>query len=432
MRCHILALLALLAPASACQKGTPKTEQAPESSAASSKATAGDSDQPATNPGAEQTPVARPSLPPAPDDVGAPPEDAQKTESGVSYRILEPGEDGAEVVGANDLVTLHYDSWTSDGTGVDSTRRRKHPMRLMLGTVPMRGFADGVTGMKVGEKRRLWVPPDKAFQHSPRAPKQTFVYDVEVQGVEHAPATPKDVARPPAGARKTPRGVSYRVLKQGHGQRPREWDRVKVHLSAWTPEGRMFYSTYLRPGEPAEFQTKHNLEGVADALLHMKPGEKLRAWIPQKLAFKGVPNKPAGTVVYDLELLDVTRMPDPPPAPKNVSGPPKDAKKTDSGVFYEVLKKGTGTEHPDLSSKVTMHYTGWTTDGERFDSSIPRGKPLTFKLDSSVMPGWRDGLQTMVVGQKNRFWIPKKLAYDGKPNRPQGMLVFDIELLEIQ
>jgi peptidylprolyl isomerase len=48
-----------------------------------------------------------------------------------------------------------------------------------------------------------------------------------------------------------------------------------------------------------------------------------------------------------------------------------------------------------------------------------------------VIPGWTDGMQTMVVGQKERFWIPEQLAYEGKPGRPQGMLVFDVELLEI-
>jgi hypothetical protein len=79
---------------------------------------------------------------------------------------------------------------------------------------------------------------------------------------------------------------------------------------------------------------------------------------------------------------------------------------------------------------VKVHYTGWTTDGKMFDSSVTRGQPITFPLDS-VIPGWTDGLQVMVVGEKTRFWIPEELAYKGKPGRPQGMLVFDVELIEI-
>jgi peptidylprolyl isomerase len=123
-------------------------------------------------------------------------------------------------------------------------------------------------------------------------------------------------------------------------------------------------------------------------------------------------------------------MPEPPPVPKDVAAPPKDAKKTEKGVSYKVLKKGTGTEKPGEHAKVKVHYTGWTTDGKMFDSSVTRGKPITFGLDA-VIPGWTDGLKTMVVGEKTRFWIPEELAYKGKPGRPQGMLVFDVELIEI-
>ena len=77
-----------------------------------------------------------------------------------------------------------------------------------------------------------------------------------------------------------------------------------------------------------------------------------------------------------------------------------------------------------------MHYTGWTTDGKMFDSSVARGEPATFSLDG-VIPGWTEGVQMMVEGEKRRFWIPARLAYEGVPGRPQGLLVFDIELIRI-
>ena len=65
------------------------------------------------------------------------------------------------------------------------------------------------------------------------------------------------------------------------------------------------------------------------------------------------------------------------------------------------------------------------------DSSIPRGTPSEFRLDQ-VIKGWTEGLQLMVAGEKRRFWIPAKLAYASDPRKPQGMLVFDIELLAIK
>ncbi len=82
---------------------------------------------------------------------------------------------------------------------------------------------------------------------------------------------------------------------------------------------------------------------------------------------------------------------------------------------------------------MTVHYTGWTTDGKMFDSSYLRGQPATFNV-GEVIAGWTEALQLMVVGEKRRFWIPGNIAYDnlGMPNKPKGMLVFEIELLDIK
>jgi peptidylprolyl isomerase len=66
-----------------------------------------------------------------------------------------------------------------------------------------------------------------------------------------------------------------------------------------------------------------------------------------------------------------------------------------------------------------------------FDSSVVRGKPATFPLNR-VIPGWTEGLQLMVVGESRRLWIPQKLAYKGAKGAPQGMLVFDVELLSFE
>ncbi len=118
------------------------------------------------------------------------------------------------------------------------------------------------------------------------------------------------------------------------------------------------------------------------------------------------------------------------PAPDDVAAPPQDAQKSDSGLSSRVLVKGTGSEHPSATSTVTVHYTGWTTDGKMFDSSVVRGQTSSFPLNR-VIKGWTEGLQLMVVGEKRRFWIPADLAY-GENGRVPGMLVFDIELFQFQ
>jgi peptidylprolyl isomerase len=166
------------------------------------------------------------------------------------------------------------------------------------------------------------------------------------------------------------------------------------------------------------------IKGFAEGLQLMTVGEKRRFWIPQDLAYRGQPGRPAGMLVFDVELLDI--QPDPFAPPPDVAAPPSDAKRTASGLMYKVLRPGTGTAHPNRNSQVTVHYTGWTTDGKMFDSSHRKGQPVPLSLDE-VISGWTEGVQLMVDGEKTRFWIPQRLAYQGKP--PVGMLVFDIELI---
>ncbi|MFV2073731.1 MAG: FKBP-type peptidyl-prolyl cis-trans isomerase [Thermoanaerobaculales bacterium] len=118
-------------------------------------------------------------------------------------------------------------------------------------------------------------------------------------------------------------------------------------------------------------------------------------------------------------------------APPDVAAAPKDALCTDSGLCSKVLQPGVGEEHPVSTSKVTVHYSGWTTDGKLFDSSVVRGEPIAFPLNR-VIPGWTEGVQLMVVGEKRRLWIPEELAYGGAAGAPKGMLVFDVELISFE
>jgi FKBP-type peptidyl-prolyl cis-trans isomerase len=117
------------------------------------------------------------------------------------------------------------------------------------------------------------------------------------------------------------------------------------------------------------------------------------------------------------------------PAPDTVANPPDAAERSASGLAFVILEDGAGTAHPDPWDQVTVHYTGWTTDGAMFETTRG-GDPATFLLNQ-VIPGWTEGLQLMVQGERRRFWIPVELAYNNQPGRPEGMLVFDIELLAI-
>ena len=124
-------------------------------------------------------------------------------------------------------------------------------------------------------------------------------------------------------------------------------------------------------------------------------------------------------------------MPKTIPAPADVAAPPSDATKTPSGLATKVLTPGTGSAHPRANSRVKVHYSGWTTDGQMFDSSVARNEPISFGLNQ-VIAGWTEGVQLMREGETRRLWIPETLAYGGRSGAPQGMLVFDVELIKIE
>lgn len=240
---------------------------------------------------------------------------------------------------------------------------------------------------------------------------------------------PADVAAPPADAEKTPSGVASKVITPGKGgAHPAPNDLVTVHYTGWTTNGKMFDSSHVR-GKPNTFPLDAVIPGWRECVGLMTVGETRRCWIPQELAYKGQAGRPAGMLVFEVELLNAERSPR--AAPPDVSGPPSDAKRTGSGLAWKVLKDGSGTQRPTSRSRVTVHYTGWTTDGKMFDSSVMRGSPATFGLDQ-VIKGWTEGVQLMVEGEKARFWIPQDLAYKGEPGAPRGMLVFDVELIKIE
>jgi FKBP-type peptidyl-prolyl cis-trans isomerase len=241
------------------------------------------------------------------------------------------------------------------------------------------------------------------------------------------PATipaPSDVAAAPANATKTASGLATRVITPGKGKdHPAKEDVVVVQYTGWQTDGKMFDSSVAR-GKPAIFGVARVIPGFSEGLQLMVTGEKRRLWIPEALAYKGT-REPKGMLVFDVELLDIPNRP-----PPDVKAPPADATKTASGLYSKVLTIGTGGRHPRANAIVTVNYTGWTTDGKMFDSSVVHGQPTTFTLDQ-VIPGWTEGVQLMFEGEKRRFWIPEELAYKGK-SAPYGLLVFDIELVKFE
>ncbi len=127
-------------------------------------------------------------------------------------------------------------------------------------------------------------------------------------------------------------------------------------------------------------------------------------------------------------------------APQAPAGPtpttPEQTKTTPSGLQYVDLVVGTG-DSPAAGQTMVVHYTGWLTDGKKFDSSVDRGMPFQFPLGRrAVIAGWDEGVAGMKVGGKRKLIVPPELAYKDKgfPGLipPNSTLVFEVELLGIR
>jgi FKBP-type peptidyl-prolyl cis-trans isomerase len=100
------------------------------------------------------------------------------------------------------------------------------------------------------------------------------------------------------------------------------------------------------------------------------------------------------------------------------------------------IKIGTGSS-PKRGQIVVVHYTGWLTNGKKFDSSVDRGRPFEFAIGiGKVIKGWDEGVMTMKVGGKRKLTIPPEMAYGkrgaGSIIKPNSTLIFEVELLSIK
>ncbi|RLB50714.1 MAG: hypothetical protein DRJ42_18335 [Deltaproteobacteria bacterium] len=117
------------------------------------------------------------------------------------------------------------------------------------------------------------------------------------------------------------------------------------------------------------------------------------------------------------------------PVPANAM--PEGVHITASGLGTCVVRPGTGGAKPGGTDTVEVHYLGWNVGDGVFDASVNRQTSISFGLDQ-VIAGWTEGLQLMSEGEVRRFFIPEYLAYQGRPGRPGGMLLFDVELLNVE
>lgn len=243
-----------------------------------------------------------------------------------------------------------------------------------------------------------------------------------------APEAPslEELQTPPETAVKRPSGLVTQVLEEGSGASPDANDIVVVHFTAYRPDGQVFQDTREK-GKPASMPLDRVFEGWREGMQLMKVGETRRLWVPAEL---GPPNPGKGrprSAVFDVELVDVLPLPDP---PKYLQAPDPAATKVDSGAHYLVIDEGTGDEAADAKSRILTHYLLWNDQGVLLDSSYARGRPTAFMLDRT-MGAFSEAVQGMKVGERRRLWIPQ-FAHQGQwPNAPDGTMIFEVEMVQL-
>lgn len=305
MRAHVVWVAALLA-AGGCKaqgegeapadKPAPKAEaQAPAAEAPAPDAAAKAED---AGPPAAQGPTLAKRLAP-PDDVAGPPKDAERTKSGIASRVLQPGT-GTDKPGPRDTAIVAYTAWTNDGTVKDSTWKRGEPRTMKLHKT-MDGWAEAIRLMTVGERRRVWIPIERALKSTDA--KGTLCIDLELQALHPAPPAPTDVARPPKDATRRSSGLAWKALTDPHGtEHPKPTSTVMVRYAGWRTNGESFDQTL--GDATATFDLASVIPGWTEGIPLLTKGQKGRFWIPEKLAYAGQAGKPKGMLVFDVELVD--------------------------------------------------------------------------------------------------------------------------------
>ena len=403
----------------------------------------------------------------------------QSTESGVYYSMDKQGT-GDHPVG-NSIVIMNYKGYTLDGNVFDSSYDREEPLEISLENV-ISGWTEVGQLLQVGGKGTFILPSAIAYGERGSGadiPANTVLVfemelldfykpeDKEKRRIEKEQKTIEaHLAKNSLTAQKTESGIHYIIEKEGSGVHPAAEDIVRVHYKGTLLDGTVFDSSIER-GEPIEFALDGVIKGWTEGIPLFSKGGKGTLFIPSHLAYGSNP-RPGGKIksndvlIFEVELLDIITAAeyaakegkkfheklaahiapakekmgakDDAALQAHIKKHKLDVQKTEDGIYY-IIEKAGGEKKPNITSSVTVHYTGLLLDGTKFDSSVDRGQPATFPL-TRVVPGWSLGIPLFGKGGKGTLLIPSHLAYGergaGGDIGPNSCLIFEVEILDFK
>jgi len=260
-----------------------------------------------------------------------------------------------------------------------------------------------------------------------------------------------------------PSGLIFIEEKEGRGRQPKAEEMISVNLTVGLIDGTKIFSTDDR-GEPFEYQYGQNFDtkGLEEGVGMLKKGGKARLIVPHTIAYgaesKGQMIPPFSNIVYDVELVsmrskeaydkeraeqqqqqqameDERKNNEKSLRDKYIADNGINVLPTASGLYYIEKERGTGARAM-AGNQVYVHYTGTLLDGTKFDSSLDRGEPFSFRLGvGEVIKGWDEGIGLMNEGGKAKFVIPSAIAYGSRDSGSipaYSTLVFEVELVKVE
>ncbi|MCL2260754.1 MAG: FKBP-type peptidyl-prolyl cis-trans isomerase [Fibromonadales bacterium] len=357
----------------------------------------------------------------------------------VDIKVLKEG--AGEPVKKRQLVQVHYTGWLTDNTKFDSSRDRHEPLEFMLGAGQViKGWDIGIEGMKIGEVRRLKIPAVLAYGNNSVGPipaNADLLFEVELISAQKS-LDPDALLKPEVLKWKSLQsGVEIFDEKAGTGTELRTGMELTFHYTGWLVNGHKFGSS-KDEGKAAKavLGLGKLVRGLELGLESLKQGGVRWVRLSPSMAYGPVPMTgiPANsTLIFRIQADNVHFDED--LAALMDFFPNADAIKwveAQEGLKYYIEKKGQGSSVKS-GDAIKVHYTGWLSDGTKFDSSRDRGEPISLQLGAGrVIKGWDLGLEGMKPGEKRFLLIPPSLGYGsrgGGPIPPDATLIFAVELM---
>jgi FKBP-type peptidyl-prolyl cis-trans isomerase len=332
--------------------------------------------------------------------------------------IKDTVEGSGRAAQTKDIVTVEYTGTLMDGKEFDSSKG-KAPIVFTLGAGQViKGWDQGLVGLKTGGERDLVIPPDLAYGDEgggPIPPKSTLKFHVKLLRIDRE----GDKAE-----------IEQKVTAPGKGEVAAEGDVVAVHYTGTFLNGVKFDSSYDRKA-PMRVITGHEhlIKGFVEGLKGIKEGEKRHVVIPASLGYGTAQRGPipgGSTLIFDIEAVKIT--------PKTEVAKQVEADRKKLKFENETAGKGADVHYGDT---IQVHFSATLADGKNLGGTRETGQPLTYSVGSeNLARGFDAALVGMKEGGKVKVTVPAELAFgdEGAGNGaipPKSTVIFEIEVVKV-